>query len=547
MPENVVMADHNSPVHTISAPETRWSRVNFAEAIQGIQTPLGWTFWDLAMETSVRRAFGNLGALSGKDVAPPTSPDDKMSSAFFGLPTGNVSTFHRIGEAMPGTNGDTVVEQLFGELRQQGLGGNKQRDRRAMLRYPVVAVKMPISAIRAARLIPGMRKDYRQWWRSAAYANPPATLLGATELLRESARRFIEIGAQHALISLVGQALAEQLELLAEKVWGSRAGSPDLMTGYGAMEETATMGDIWSVAHDEMTFDEFLARHGYHGPDEGNLTSRSWREDPTPARRLVERYKTSEVAHPRAREAAQAARRAQAEARLLAGLKGADRAKAKLVMRLAKATIPMRELGKAGFLHGVDGARCAARLIGAHLVEAGFVNEVEDVFFLTYAELDAGVSGPCQELVAERRADHLRYETLAVPASWIGNPVAEQAAPDAEADTDGGPVAPVTEIQGIGIVGEEVTGRARVVLDPAEADLEPGDILVCRTTDPSWTPLFLVADALVIDTGGAMSHGAIVARELGVTCVINTGTGTRDIPDGAEISVDARTGLVRLL
>jgi pyruvate,water dikinase len=540
MSENVVMADHNSPVHTISAPDTRWSRVNFAEAIQGVQTPLGWTFWDVAMETSVRRAFGNLGALGGKDVAPPSSPDEKMSSAFFGLPTGNVSTFHRIGEAMPGTNGDTVVEQLFGELRP---GTSRQRDRRAMLRYPVVAVKMPVSAIRAARAIPGMRKEYRQWWRSAAYENPPTTLAGATELMRESARRFIEIGAQHALISLVGQALAEQLELLAEKAWGSRAGSPDLMTGYGAMEETATMGDIWSVAHDEMTFDEFLARHGYHGPDEGNLTSRSWREDPTPARRLVERYKTSEVAHPRAREAAQAARRAQAEARLLAGLNGADRAKAKLVMKLAKATIPMRELGKAGFLHGVDGARCAARLIGGHLVEAGFIDEVEDVFFLTYPELDAGVSGPCQELVAERRADHARYERLAVPASWTGNPVAEQAAPETGSEES----APVTEVQGIGIVGEEVTGRARVVLDPSEADLEPGDILVCRTTDPSWTPLFLVAEALVIDTGGAMSHGAIVARELGVTCVINTVTGTRDIPDGAEISVDARTGLVRLL
>jgi pyruvate,water dikinase len=296
-----------------------------------------------------------------------------------------------------------------------------------------------------------------------------------------------------------------------------------------------------------MTFDEFLGRHGYHGPDEGNLTSRSWREDPTPAQRLVERYKSSEVAHPRAKESTQAARREQAEARLLAGLGAADRAKAKLVMRLAKATIPMRELGKAGFLHGVDGARCAARLIGVHLVEAGFINEVEDVFFLTYAELDAGISGPCQDLVVERRADHARYETLAVPASWTGNPVAERAVPETAPEAGDGASVPITQVQGIGIVGEEVTGRARVVLNPSEADLEPGDILVCRTTDPSWTPLFLVAEALVIDTGGAMSHGAIVARELGVTCVINTVTGTRDIPDGAEISVDARTGLVRLL
>jgi pyruvate,water dikinase len=533
------MADETSPVHTRSAPDTRWSRVNYAEAIQGVQTPLGWTFWDLVMESAVRRAFGNLGALPTDQVPPPADPNKRTSAAFFGLPTGNVTTFHAIGEAMPGTNGDTVVEQLFGE-RRPGVG---RRDRRAKLRYPVVAAKMPVAAVRAARVIPGLRADYRRWWRRDVHENPPTTLAGATDLLRESARRFIEIGAQHALISLVGQALAEQIELLAEKAWGTRVGAPDLMTGYGAMEEVGTMGDIWSVAHDEITFEEFLARHGYHGPDEGNLGSRSWRADPAPARRLVERYKTSDIPHPRAREAAQAARRVAAEQRLLAGLNPVDRQRAKLVLKLAKGSIPMRELGKAGFLHGVDGARCAARLIGGHLVAAGYVDTVEDVFFLTYDELDAGITSPVQELVAERRADHVRFESLVVPPTWTGNPVVEAgAAPDPEAE----PPAKVTEIQGIGIVGEEVTGIARVVLDPAQADLEPGDILVCKTTDPSWTPLFLVAEALVIDTGGAMSHGAIVARELGVTCVINTGTGSRDIPDGAEITVDGRTGTVRL-
>jgi pyruvate,water dikinase len=542
------MADENSPVHSYSAPETRWSRANFAEAIQGVQTPLGWTFWDLCMETTVRRAFGNLGALASHQVAPPTDPNLKISAPFHGLPAGNITTFHAIGEAMPGTNGDTVVEQLFGERRP---GTARQRDRKAMLRYPIVAGKMPVAAIRATRLIPRLRAEYRAWWREAVYENPPTTLDGATDLLRESARRFIEIGAQHALISMVGQALAEQVELLAEKAWGDRAGASDLMTGYGAMEEVGTIADVWAVAHDELTFDEFLARHGYHGPDEGSLASRSWREEPGPAQRLVDRYKTSEVAHPRAREAEQGRRRAAAETRLLAGLNPLDRQRAKLVLRLAKATIPMREVGKAGFLHGVDGGRCAGRLIGAHLVEAGFLDDVEDVLFLTYQELDAGITGPQQELVAQRRADHVRYQALTVPQAWTGNPVVTVAAPadsaGAGAGADAGAVtAPVTELRGIGIVGEEVSGVARVVLDPSQADLEPGDILVCKTTDPSWTPLFLVAEALVIDTGGAMSHGAIVARELGVTCVINTVTGTRDIPDGAEITVDGRTGVVRL-
>ena len=79
-------------------------------------------------------------------------------------------------------------------------------------------------------------------------------------------------------------------------------------------------------------------------------------------------------------------------------------------------------------------------------------------------------------------------------------------------------------------VGTGVAGNCQLWKD------DDGDILVCKTTDPSWTPLFMLAAALVIDTGGQMSHGAIVARELGVTCVINTVTGTRDIPDGATIT-----------
>ena len=117
----------------------------------------------------------------------------------------------------------------------------------------------------------------------------------------------------------------------------------------------------------------------------------------------------------------------------------------------------------------------------------------------------------------------------------------------AKADANGAaPRETVTELRGIGVVGERITGRARVVRDPDDADLEPGDILVCVTTDPSWTPLFMLADALVIDTGGQMSHGAIVARELGVTCVINTVTGTRDIPDLATITVDGTTGVVAI-
>ena len=163
-----------------------------------------------------------------------------------------------------------------------------------------------------------------------------------------------------------------------------------------------------------------------------------------------------------------------------------------------------------------------------------------DARYHTYDELLGPLNGRFTDAVAERKERQARYRALALPPEWTGNPVPIVIGAGSAAMG----TAPRGDVKGIGVVGGEVAGRARIVRDPGRADLLPGDIMVCPTTDPSWTPLFMLAEALVIDTGGAMSHGAIVARELGVTCVINTVTGTRDIPDGATVTVNGTTGVV---
>ncbi len=91
------------------------------------------------------------------------------------------------------------------------------------------------------------------------------------------------------------------------------------------------------------------------------------------------------------------------------------------------------------------------------------------------------------------------------------------------------------------------TGRARVVTDPAAAGLlEPGEVLVAPVTDPSWTPLFLTAAAVVVDVGAMGSHAMIVSRELGIPCVASVTDATRRIPDGAIVTVDGTSGTVRI-
>jgi pyruvate,water dikinase len=91
-------------------------------------------------------------------------------------------------------------------------------------------------------------------------------------------------------------------------------------------------------------------------------------------------------------------------------------------------------------------------------------------------------------------------------------------------------------------------GRARVILDPNDPlALEPGDVLIAPITDPSWTPLFVPAAAVVVDVGAALSHAIIVSRELGIPCVVSATDATRRIPDGAVVRVDGGAGVVTVL
>lgn len=103
-------------------------------------------------------------------------------------------------------------------------------------------------------------------------------------------------------------------------------------------------------------------------------------------------------------------------------------------------------------------------------------------------------------------------------------------------------------IQGMGGSAGVATGRARIIHDPTKPGaLEPGDILVAPITDPSWTPLFVPAAAVVVDVGATMSHAVIVSRELGIPCVVSATGATSRIPDGAQIRVNGDTGTVTIL
>lgn len=217
----------------------------------------------------------------------------------------------------------------------------------------------------------------------------------------------------------------------------------------------------------------------------------------------------------------------------------AGRARIGITLRLARRFIPLRGVGKVSYLQGLDVIRACARRLGADAVAAGRFAEVDDAFYLTADELRAPLPHDVGTVVAERRARRIEYQALRLPSTWRGQPVAVTA----ETGSAGGVG---TRRTGVGASPGVVRGRAVVVDDPTETDLDDGDILIAHTTDPSWVSLMFLASALVVDIGGMMSHAAVVAREMGVPAVMNTGDGTTVIETGDLIVVDGAAGTVEI-
>lgn len=329
---------------------------------------------------------------------------------------------------------------------------------------------------------------------------------------------------------------------------GESAGRPELtdklLGGHGSHAETEVVDAIWRLSLDELDLDAFLRSHGCHAPVQGELASPSWRQDPKPLLALVERYRyrgRSDDESPSAGAVRRAAEREAAERQVLAALPGRSRAGARLLLHVAARQIPLRGVGKAAAARAIDVGRAAAARMGEHLATAGVLEAPQDVFFLTVEEAArADLGTPLTDLIDERRTTRVEHERVNLPARWRGRP---EPYPIAASDEDRRDLV----LHGAGASAGVVEGRVRVLLDPDFEDVEEGEILVAPFTDPGWASVMFVSSGLVVDIGGLQSHAAVVARELGVPCVMGTADGTRRLRTGDLCRVDGRAGTVEVL
>ena len=296
-----------------------------------------------------------------------------------------------------------------------------------------------------------------------------------------------------------------------------------------------------------------LERHGHRCIKESEMRRLEWRADPRPLVKLLQSSVRAGLAD--AYTHAAKADPNESENRILGSkthLNFLTRGLLKVFIRLTRSGVRRRELGKSLQVELNTIVKKAFREIAAQLVDDGKLPDADCVYFLSYSELGELCERDCPATTIsslkikalQRRRLLPRQESLLFQDLYRGAPVPIDQNPPSSTDGSGG----LLTLQGTPVSTGVITARLRVVhtLDESSA-LQPGEILMCPITDVGWTPLFAIAGGLCTEIGGMLSHGAVVAREYGLPCIVNLTNGCSVLKTGQKVELDGNTGKLRVL
>ena len=335
----------------------------------------------------------------------------------------------------------------------------------------------------------------------------------------------------------------------------------DAAAKYPAVVQTLSRGDYDAIESVEggpefmRLFREYLSKYGWRVESWGRLHTPTWAEDPRTPLMLIGRYVSDPAQAPASAIARSVRQREEMSREVESKLTGEKLQQFRELLAACQAHVEVSEGRAMWQLIIVGSMRVPFLALGRKLVAAGAFERPEDVFLMTSDELKDAAHNPTSAVkskVAERRANYERWENLA-PPPFVGAPPDPSQIPPELAPIlhlffgVGPPVMEGRHLKGQGASKGVVRGRARVIKDLSDSvRLQKGEILVCATTAPPWTPLFAVAAGVVTDSGGILSHSAICAREYAIPCVVATQIGTAVIKDGAMIVVDGSKGTVEI-
>ncbi|SHK17778.1 PEP/pyruvate-binding domain-containing protein [Desulforamulus aeronauticus] len=285
----------------------------------------------------------------------------------------------------------------------------------------------------------------------------------------------------------------------------------------------------------------FLAEYGHRGVYEMDIINPRWREDPSYLLNIIK--STMETADLHKVKKKQQARADEAWQEVRQRLPLHQRILVKNLVNKALQAAGLREMAKFVLAHIFESERIIFQEIGRRLADRKILSEPSDIFHCTLNEVISILQGAWDGrnlaiIVTERQAKRNEMELLLPPDLIIGE--SPQFVETVTYNSE-------KELTGLGVAAGKASGEAKLIFHPNEGEkLLVGDVLVAPSTDPGWTPLFLKASAIVMETGGFLSHGSIVAREYGIPAVVNI-PGVMKILKGSQlITVDGDAGKIYL-
>lgn len=556
-----------------------YTRGNVGEVFVEAVSPLTWSaYGPHAWDAGWRDAFCEIGLFTRDEFGPEGRCE--IVGCFGGYVYINMSVTRVLAVRIPGMTVEAIDRSLFGDAPdvppyradERDVDPERTKEVAAWLASLFTTDPLVATSDDTARVSAVARK------RPPLGDLSDGALLCHFRALRAHARPVFK---RHVLNTYGANVLASTISQICEAA-GSRELASAAAASAGSVDSAAQSLDLWALSRlvrgsrvltaafdagatgvldrlrsstdpDASRFleewERFIDSWGYLGPSTWEFRSPTYRSAPAIALRMLDRTRQApDSDSPDVRAATLRERRAAAIGTIAERLGDDQDGRARFLgaARAVGKYLAARERSKMSCARVIDEARQAVRELGRRLVDRGALARWEHVLLVTDGEADAFLQAPRRysAMIKSRAARLEMLKGLVPPFVFEGTAPPLSAFRPRGADTVEG-TTPATPLEGIPVSPGRHTGRARVITSlDVECDLQPGEIIVATTTDASWGPLFLAAGAVVVETGAAISHASIVARELGIPAVASVTDATRRIPDGATITVDGDWGTV---
>lgn len=576
------------PITTIKKEKTFedrqvWSNLNTGEILPDVVSPMTWSALEKLVEPIFQTLFGRLGIDLG---------DNPLIGQVAGRVYFNLTTLLGAVKSIPGLKKADLSTLLGGEQdRMEELGRLKILDEdlpdlkfsplRLMVRLPgIIFSVLAYSPKKGVKFITRMSRRGEQLLALDFSALSDEALLSHLQQTCEEMSEHIH-GLGFAFQGMVGFSQLDKVccawldddeGTFANRLLAGMGGVESAEAGLMLWEladrarENSGVAEIiladgkWQEVQEKLAalrggrefldqWDGFMSKHGHHTRGELDICNPRWSDDPDYILRVIRNYsrnwgKTDPIEHYQQRRREREELTRQCRTRLKNPVK---RVIFNLLLSRAQLGSVVREnLKNTAIKYWINGLRRIALELGGRLASRGVLEEKDDIFFLRFDEFEPVVLGQAEfdvkSVVAERKAEYAKNQQI-VPPAVVGGRFdpktyipAEQVKPEKKI------------LSGLAVSPGVATGLARVILRACDDEqVLPGEILVTPFTDPGWTPYFIPAAAIVMDQGGLLSHGSIIAREYGIPAVVNVGPATKLIKTGQTIQVDGNRGLVEIV